>query len=579
MKQRHLTVPLSNYMESPSKNNHYVWVVPLRLAAFVILFSIIVFWMRYPEFIRFPFVIYALLTLGLTVLISIEKKHKLRNATRTLIFLQFLSEIIIESGIIYSTGNVNSPFSGLFVLTIVSAALSYRLVGTLLMASTISLTYSYIIWLGLVKSGDSMFSLNALTSTLLDNDSIFYSVFLHILIFYLIAFISGYLAEKLQSQQKELVVTSKALKLARLETDDILKNLSSGVLSIDIYGNIIYFNRAAGKVLGYAEKDIKGMPCRLVFQERMPEFADYLMSGIEHREEFPRKEISIINKENKIIPLGLSTSILTDENNYLRGVISIFSDLTEAKLMEAKIRSSDRLAAIGELSASIAHEIRNPLASISGSVEVLKKELEVSGDNARLMNLVIKESHRLSKILSEFLSYSGIDRAAYNKVELCHLISEVIEMLRHHESYSDTTKISMESDKSVVYVVGDEDLFKQLLINLAVNACQALENKSGMVTFGIKEDSINPDKIILEVTDHGAGMTEEIQKNIFKPFYSLKKGGTGLGLAIVHRICNSMKIDIKVISKVNEGTTFQIRIPRFNQALIENKNVSVKTFS
>ncbi len=412
-----------------NSTNKTGWFLPLRLAHYIVLFAVVVFWMKYPQFMQLQFVLYSICTLLFGVLLAAGRKHRLSGLTAVVISLQFLFEIVIESSIIFSTGNVNSPFSALFILTIVAAALIYRLLGTLVVASLVSIAYAFIIWFGLAGvGGDPEFSMRTLKTIFLTDDSAFYSIFLHILIFYLVAFISGYLAERLKERDRQLADTSMALKKAKLETDDILRHLNSGLLTVDSRGYIIYFNRAAERILGYGEEDVKGMYCEDVFAERMPQLARYLIDGVRNRVEHPRVEIDIINSSGLKVPLGLSSSILTEEGLGMRGIIAIFSDLTEAKRLESKVRAADRLAAVGELSASIAHEIRNPLAAISGSVEVLKNDLDLSGENQRLMELIIKESDRLTKILNEFLTYARIDRTAYNKVELCHLISDVLEL-------------------------------------------------------------------------------------------------------------------------------------------------------
>ncbi|MFQ6009255.1 MAG: nitrogen regulation protein NR(II), partial [Candidatus Zixiibacteriota bacterium] len=384
----------------------------------------------------------------------------------------------------------------------------------------------------------------------------------HVLIFDLVAFISGFRAERLRDQYRQLANTSQALRKARLETDDILRHLNSGLLTIDALGRIIFFNRAAERILGYREEEVRGMHCREVFAGRMPHLAECLMDGICYGTAHPRKEIEIVSADSTTIPLGLSTSVLTEEHNILRGVIAIFSDLTEVKSLEAKVRAADRLAAIGELSASIAHEIRNPLAAISGSVEVLKKEVRVSRENAELMALIVKESDRLSRILSEFLQYARIDRPAYSKVELCHLINEVVQLLHHNEAFNENIRIHFETDEDILYVVGDEDLIKQLLLNLAVNACQSFEGKSGTLTFKLDARS-TAGSIMLYVQDNGPGIAEVNLKKIFEPFYSTKKQGTGLGLSIVHRICSALKLDLKVESQVGHGTTFMIEFKKY----------------
>ena len=351
--------------------------------------------------------------------------------------------------------------------------------GTLVVASLVSAAYSFIIWLGFSQQVTDELNMQALQTIFSTQDYVFYSIFLHILIFYLVAFISGYLAERLSHQDKKLADASLALKRARLETDDILKHLNSGLLTIDPFGYIIYFNRAAEKILGYREEEVRGMRCEEVFAERMPRLASYLMDAVRFGQDFPRTEIEILNGARKSLPLGLSISVLTEEGKGLRGVIAIFTDLTDAKQLEQRARAADRLAAVGELSASIAHEIRNPLAAISGSVEVLANDLKPQGENARLMELIVKESHRLSKILTDFLSYARVSRPTYNKVELCHILSDVIELLRHHEAFRENITVQFESESSIVYVVGDEDQIKQIVMNLAINGCEAFGGEGG----------------------------------------------------------------------------------------------------
>lgn len=550
-------------MKSSPQHTQLGWFLSFRLAAFIILFAAVVFWLDHPQYLQVFFVIYASITLGFVLLLASERYPILQQIRPLAIALQFLSELVLESGIIYATGNVNSPLSGLFILTIVSASLHYRLVGTLLWASLVSLAYSFIIWFGLDAGVEPIMTLEGLQSVFTRPGYAFNSVFLHIVIFYLVAFISGYLAERLKDRDKQLAAASAELRQARLETDDILRHLNSGLLTIDAGGRVVYFNRAAERILGYREEEVRGLHCNDVFAERMPELAASLIDGIIGQVEYPRKELQIITREGKVLPMGLSISVLTDQNQGLRGIIAIFSDLTEAKLLEAKVRAADRLAAIGELSASIAHEIRNPLAAISGSVEVLSREIETSGENARLMNLIIKESERLNKILSEFLSYAKMDRPAYNKVELCHLINETLEILYHHEAYHPSISFKLEADESIIYVVGDEDLLKQLLLNLVVNACEAFEGKPGEITLRLVVNSAKG-TVELYIQDNGPGIRPDKLKQIYKPFYSTKKQGTGLGLSIVHRICSILELGHNVDSQLGEGTTFLVELKTFD---------------
>ena len=471
--------------------------------------------MGYPDYLHLQFVSYSILTLAFTLLLFFEKRFDLPAAITTVTSLQFILEISIESAIIYATGNVHSPFSALFILTIVSAALLYRLVGTLIMASAVSLSYSFIIWYGLYDPAQPV--TRPLQTIFSAEDSVFYAIFIHILIFYLVAFMSGYLADRLRREKEALANTSSQLRRARLETDDILRHVNSGLLTVDAGGHLIYFNRAAEKILGFREEEVKGMPCDEVFAERMPDLANSLRQALSTGKDQPRCEIQAVNGEGRAIPLGLSTSVLIEETGARRGVIAIFSDLTDAKAMEAKVRAADRLAAVGELSASIAHEIRNPLAAISGSVEVLNKELELTGQDDQLMQLIVKESHRLSKILSDFLSYARIGRPAYNKVDLGHIINDVIKVTRHHHSYSDAIGITLSDEADMSYVVGDADLFKQLLLNLSLNACDAFAGRSGQIAFVVKSN-VAAGQIHLFISDNGPGYVSRRAGANFRAF-------------------------------------------------------------
>lgn len=541
------------------------WFLPLRLAQYIILFAVVVFWLKYPQFMHGQFILYSVITLLFTGLVALEHKLQVGAAMKLIIGLQFLFELLIESSIIYATGNINSPFSILFILTIISAALVYRLIGSLVIASLVSGSYALIIWLGFGKGHTQEITLETLETIYSVDDLVFYSIFIQILIFYLIAFISGYLAERINISNQQLADTSRELKKARLETDDILRNLNSGLLTIDSEGKIIFFNRTAETILGYKEELVRGLSVSEVFSERMPSFEHCLLDCLVNHVNQPRKELRVINKNNEQIPIGVSTSVLKEENGQIRGVIAIFSDLTDVKKLEKKVRANDRLMAVGEMSASIAHEIRNPLAAISGSVQILNSELSVEGENKKLMNLIVKESDRLTALLNDFLNYSRIDKPNFAKVELCHLLTEVVEILYHHPRFNNKIKINIENDQSIVYIVGDEGMLKQLLINLATNALEAVEPDEGIISL---HTAVHSDRGRLELilTDNGPGIAPELLGSIYKPFFSTKEKGTGLGLAIVHRICSALKIPINIASQNGEGTSIIIELPLFESS-------------
>jgi two-component system sensor histidine kinase PilS (NtrC family) len=545
------------------------WLLTLRLTTYILIAGIVIFWMKYPGYLGFPFFAYSFLTLLLPVILILRRWLETRALLRAVQFLQTISEVIVEAGIIYTTGSIHSAFSGLFVLTIISAALANNLAGTLIVASIVSAVYAFTIWFGLVITGDPGSSSRALETIFTNQDAAFYNIFLHILTFYLVAFVSGFLAERIRRKEIQLASTSRALKQAKLDTDDILRHLNSGVLTIDRDRKIIFFNRAAEEILGYKENDVRGRDFQDVFLARMPVLAENLQDVLLYGRHFPRNEIPVTFNDGRIIPLGISTSILNDEENNIRGVIAIFQDLTETKQMEEKIRMSDRMAAVGELSAAIAHEIRNPLAAISGSAEILCSELPVADENRRLMELIVKESVRLNNILSDFLLYARSYRPVFNRIELCRLASDVFELIRHHPSYHDKINLRLSAAESYMYIFGDEDKIKQVLLNLVVNAVESIENRPGEINIYLKQNAEN--SVSLQVIDNGPGIAPNLLPRIFDPFYSTKKNGTGLGLAIVQRLSESLNIELSVATHPGKGTAF---ILQFNQFASEPEKSS-----
>lgn len=556
------------------------WLLPLRLVTFTLIFGIIVWSLDFPSYMATPFLLYGIVTLAALLTLTFIKRYNLNSLFRFLLILHFALEIANEAGIFYTTGSLYSPFSALFLLTIVSSALVYRLVGTLLIASVVSLVYSVVTWINasmIYPEGEpaSVWEIRFFDG----DDAFFYSTFLHILIFYTVAFISGYLAEKLQSKHIELDSTSRELKNARLDTGDILRHLNCGVITINRAGEVVYFNRTAEIILGLNEADISGRHCRDAFTGSLEELANNLIETSKSNQRLSRSELNIIGPEQKPLPLGLSTSTMYDENFEIRGVIAIFQDLTEAKIMEEKIRQSDRMAAIGELSACIAHEIRNPLASISGSVEILKQDLELDGDDEKLMSLIIKESSRLNKILSDFLLYARVSRPQLQKVELNHLIFEVVELIRRHPACNDHIIFDLPPAGATTFVAGDEDQLKQTLLNLVVNGCEAFDGGPGQIKFEIENQpgSENYRFIRLEISDNGPGIPADQIPHIFLPFHSTKKTGTGLGLSIVSRLVEAHNGRIEVKSAVGVGTEFTLYLRRFDEPSIISNRQSIST--
>ena len=505
-----------------------------------------------------------------------------RRRFHTLFFLclsiQVLVEVYLEGGIVAASGGISSSFFALFLLTIVSAALSFRLVGTLMVASVAAVSY-----LAVVHAADrsvlGIFAPGFWSTWTRAADQLFFTVFLRICTFYLLAFISGYLAEKLKRKDEALASTSKALQVARMETGDILKHLHSGLLTIDAQGAVAYFNQAAEDILRLSAREVQGQSIRDAFGKRFPELAERLQWAYHAQRGNVRGEIDVEAMPGRRVPLGISTSIMGSGDDR-RGVIAVFQDISDAKAMEERLRLKDRLAAIGELAAGIAHEIRNPLAAISGSVEVLMCDLDVQDENRKLLELIVKESSRLNDIITEFLFYARIRPTVMGRVRLGSVVDDVFQILRHRPGCHAQLDLQARLADPDVLVNADEDHLKQILLNLAINAAEAIGDRPGKVYIlsadVLAGDLPEPEDTLqaadhapaarlritewlrITVSDDGPGVPREFRDRVWQPFFSTKSSGTGLGLAIVQRLVENLSGQVEMQSTPGKSTSVHV---------------------
>lgn len=495
--------------------------------------------------------------------------------------IQLFVELLIEGGIVESSGGLSSPFFALYLLTIVSAALSYRLVGTLMVATAAAICYISVIY-AVGNSPWRLFDSGVWRVLAEESDRYFFAVFLRICTFYLLAFISGFLAQRLKHKDEVLATTSRALQAARIETGDILKHLHSGLLTIDTGGAVTYFNQAAEEILKITADRVRGRSVQAAFGERYPALTERLQLACQSMRGDIRGEIEVETEPGHVVPLGISTSIMGSAGNR-RGVIAVFQDITEAKQMEERLRLKDRLAAVGELAAGIAHEIRNPLAAISGSVEVLINELNVQDENKKLLELIVKESCRLNDIITEFLFYSRIRPTVMGRVRIGSILQDVFEIVRRRSDCAMEIDLRMRLGDPEALVNADEDHLKQLFLNLVINAVEAAKPGPGMVlvlsqdVIGVKlpepegppgtlQGGTIPDRpnwLRLTVSDNGPGIPENIRKKVWQPFFSTKSAGTGLGLAVVRRLVENLGGQIELESTPGKGTQFHVFLKKY----------------
>ncbi|MCK4273215.1 PAS domain S-box protein, partial [bacterium] len=393
------------------------------------------------------------------------------------------------------------------------------------------------------------------------------NVFLNICFFYLVAFLSGFLAEKLRRKGEELESTSRRLRKVQLDTDDILANMNSGLVTVDGEGIIQHFNRAAEKILGLEASQIKNKPFGQVFGGENRELKVALNSALERGMVNSRTELMAVSRQGRSMPLGISTTLLGVGEGERGGVIAVFQDLTEAKELEQRAREADRLAVLGQLSAAIAHEIRNPLATISGSIEMLSESLQLAGEEQKLMGLVTRESDRLNRIITDFLLYARIRPADKTVVDVVKLVNETLTLVRNHVDFHDGIEIVNEAEVHKAYALADQDQVRQIFLNIAINALQAMSH-GGRLVVGLVEGPSRArvrgkdEMVKVFFQDAGVGIPAGELKSIFEPFYSSKKGGTGLGLSIAQRIVENNGGKLEVESHKGRGTTFTVSLIR-----------------
>ena len=553
---------LESSRETSVKSIRALMIFRLILVTLILGTVIVFFAGRPPDFLRFP--IYGLLALTYVISVFYWLALKWEVPPAVLIYVQLSVDVALVTGISYYSGGSESILNLLYLLIIISSSLFLHLRGILYICTLAAAAYGFLSWMqyrGIVKIF-SFFEPDRLPRPP-EQSSI--NVYLNICFFYLVAFLSGFLAEKLRQKGEELESTTRRLREVQLDTDDILENIPSGLITLDGSGRIQHFNGAAEKILGLEVSQVKGRPYDQVFGEGNKEFKAVLHSALEKAVVYERKELMAVSWQGRAMPLGISTTLLGVGQGERSGVIAVFQDITEVKEMAQKVRQADRLALLGQLSAGIAHEIRNPLATISGSIEVLRDSEKLDGEEKGLMGLVTRESERLNRIITDFLQYARIRPADKTVVDVGKMVEETLMLARNHHAFHDNIEIINEVGDQKTHVLADQDQVTQIFLNIAINALQAMPQGGcltvGLVDEGTKSRALGKNEMVqIFFRDTGVGIPPQEIKNIFEPFYSAKKGGTGLGLSIAQRIVENNGGKLEVESQVNRGTTFTVSL-------------------
>jgi len=341
---------------------------------------------------------------------------------------------------------------------------------------------------------------------------------------------------------------------------NILNSFSSGFISIDLDQSVTFLNVSAAALLGHRRSELIGKPVSSVFAVADGE-ADPLDESISEHKECQSKEVTLVRTDGKRVPIGITVSHLRDQGKKLMGAVASFTDMTELKRMEERLRRADRLAAIGEMSASLAHEIRNPVASIRGSVQELSEHLMLDGTDSQLMRIAIRESDQLSRIISCFLEFVDTGPREDRQFDVTELLEEIARIAQQHLARHSDIRILEEFPEGLGHVVGDRARIKEAMLNVIQNAVDAMSD-GGDLHLCARGNGNLSGNVTIRIKDEGKGLSPESVQKIFDPFYTTKPQGIGLGMAIAHKIIDSHRGSIDVESTEGKGTIVTIGLPR-----------------
>jgi len=454
-------------------------------------------------------------------------------------YVQLSLDIVIALLLVLSTGGIDSWFTSTIPLVIIAA---YMVIGKrtgALFAAAGGILYGLAIDLQYYKIIPVGYSEN-----LTEKDFLFHIV-IKLSAIYLISYLVGYLTTGLEKTKESLDQTSTDLTELSLFHEDVIENIPSGLLSTDLSGNVRLFNKAAEYITNLSRDLALKMNISSIFP-----FIDSLSESDSMR------HTGTINFDKKEKHIGISISVHKNDRGEAIGYIGTFQDLTDIVRLENEIKQREKFAAIGELAANIAHEIRNPLASIKGSIEMIKENRIDEKDKQRLMDITIDEMGRLNTIITEFLIYSNPKPPAFAYCDFGKLVSTTFSLIRSSVVQGKNIVFSSDIADDLGAEI-DEDKMRQVLWNLFANALESVNNEGSISVSAKKTDGT----IVMDVINTGEGIPPEDHERIFYPFYTTKQSGTGLGLAIVYRIIEEHHGSIDVTSSTGQGARFSIRIP------------------
>ena len=472
-----------------------------------------------------------------------------RRPSPGFLYLQFIHDLLLITSVVHITGGADSQFAAMYILVNASAALLLPIGSSLLLAMLGSVLYV----------GDAF---------LVSGGDLTVALVLQLVVFTLVAVGTGYIAARLQEAGEGRERLQAELASMRLRAADILANIRAGIITVDDLGRLLYANPSASSLLGIPLESMVGTPVLDRLRASAEAVADAVSQHVSEHRSVHRLEGSL-RRDGRMIPIGITTTSVSGDLRQVGGATTvIFQDISDEKRVEALRLRAQRLEAVAELSASLAHEIKNPLASIRSAVEQISRRQPETSDERTLGDLIVRESDRLARLLSEFLDFARVQAARRERLDLRALVRGAISLAGSHPARSDDVEILLDLPDDPLEVDGDEDLLHRAVFNLVLNALQASPN-AGAVRVAVRRVPLldlptglpfRAAAASIEVRDEGVGIAPEIQHRLFEPFATTKPGGSGLGLAVVHRAIEAHQGVILVDSDTH-GTRFTVLLP------------------
>ncbi len=504
----------------------------------LLLGSFFIFKIQHVKLISPNAIIYFIVSLYILSIIYALLLSRIKNLF-LFAYVQLVIDVLSEIVLIYITSGIESWFSFTLILSVMSSSIVLNKKAGYVIASVSSILYGVLINLQFYNILPITYEGNILVKAFL------YNIFINILALYLTAYLSGYLSHSLEKTSLKLEEKDTHLKDLEFFNIKVIESLPSGLFTTDRNGKVLIFNKAAEKITGTKKEQVIGRS----IETALPFLKFPYKDG--------RRENTIKTGTNEEQIIGINISVLKDISGTETGFIGVFQDLTQLTKLENEMKQKEKWAAIGELSANIAHEIRNPLASLKGSIEMLKEDNIPERHKANLMNIALQEMERLNTIIIDFLTYSSPKPLELQRIDLHSVLDETIELLNNIKQ--DKTDIFIKKDfEDSFFINADAQKIRQVFWNLGVNAIEAMNNGGELVI--TTQNSIDTVKIVF--SDTGVGIEPSNLEKVLYPFFTTKEKGTGLGLSIAYRIVEEHYGRLIIHSIPGTKTIFEIILPK-----------------